>query len=90
MVDIAVFGAKGGPEGQSQIGPRPPTQELGVAGLGPLRSFDQLCGLAGLRPRELRQCRQGSAFMLQAVMVCIWHIVYGGIYKCTPLLTPST
>lgn len=46
----------------------------------PLRSFAQLFGLAGLRPRELRQCRQGSAFMMQAVMACIWHLLYGGLY----------
>lgn len=46
----------------------------------PLRSFAQLFGLCGLRPKELRQCKQGSAFMLQAVMVCIWHVLFGGLY----------
>ena len=46
----------------------------------PLHSFARLFGLDGLRPRELSQCRQGSAFMLQAVMVCIWHLLYGGVF----------
>ena len=38
----------------------------------PLRSFAQLFGLSDLRP--------GSAFMLQATMVCIWHVVFGGLF----------
>ena len=46
----------------------------------PLRSFARLFGLAGLRPRELRQCRQGSAFMMQAVMICILHLIKGGLF----------
>ena len=46
----------------------------------PLRSFAQLFGLSDLRPKELRQCKQGSAFMLQATMVCIWHVVFGGLF----------
>ena len=46
----------------------------------PLRTFTRLFGLDGLRPKELRQCRQGSAFMLQALMACTWHIVLGGLY----------
>ena len=46
----------------------------------PLRSFARLFGLAGLRPKELRQCKQGTAFMLQVVMVCIWHLIRGGTF----------
>ena len=46
----------------------------------PLRTFERLFGLDGLRAKELRQCRQGSAFMLQAVMVCIWHLNRGGLF----------
>lgn len=46
----------------------------------PLRTFARLFGLDGLRPKELRQCRQGSAFMLQALMACTWHIVLGGLF----------
>lgn len=46
----------------------------------PLRTFARLFGLDGLRPKELRQCRQGSAFMLQALMACTWHLVMGGLF----------
>ena len=46
----------------------------------PLRTFARLFGLEGLRPKELRQCKQGTAFMMQGVMVCIWHLIYGGIF----------
>jgi hypothetical protein len=46
----------------------------------PLRTFARLFGLDGLRPKELRQCRQGSAFMFQAFMACIWHLVLGGLF----------
>ena len=41
----------------------------------PLRTFARLFGLDGLRPKELRQCRQGSAFMFQA----LWH-AHGTLY----------
>lgn len=46
----------------------------------PIRSFARLFGLPGLRPKELRQCRQGTAFMLQATMACIWHLTRGGLF----------
>ena len=46
----------------------------------PLRTFARLFGLDGLRPKELRQCRQGSAFMFQAFMACTWHLVLGGLF----------
>ena len=62
----------------------PPPEDLESAAKNkwprPLRSFARLFGLAGLRPKELRQCRQGTAFMLQAVMVCVWHLTRGGIF----------
>ena len=56
----------------------------------PLRTFARLFGLDGLRPKELRQCRQGSAFMFQAFMACTWHLVLGGLFLSehpAPLLT---
>ena len=55
----------------------------------PLRSFAQLFGLPGLRPKELRQCRQGTAFMLQAVMACIWHLTRGGLFLSEHPAPPS-
>ena len=37
-------------------------------------------GLAGLTPKELRQCRQGTEFSLQALYVAAFHLTQGGLF----------
>eukprot|EP00435_Cladocopium_sp_Y103_P032829 s972_g8.t1 len=46
----------------------------------PLRSAARLFGLSGLTMRELRQCKQGTAFSLQTLLVAAYHLVYGGLF----------
>ena len=46
----------------------------------PLRSAARLFGVEGLKPKELRQLRQGSAFFLQNVEVMIESFGAGSLY----------
>lgn len=46
----------------------------------PLRSADRLFGLAQLTRKELRQCKQGTAFALQTLFVAALHLVHGGLF----------
>ena len=46
----------------------------------PLRAKDELFGLKGLTPREMRQVLQGSTFFLQCVQALAWMLVTGGSF----------
>jgi len=46
----------------------------------PLRSSERLFGLAFLSGRELRQCRQGTAFSLQTLFIAVLHLATGGVF----------
>ena len=47
----------------------------------PLRSSDRLFGLSGLTIKELKQCRQGTAFSLQTIYVGTQHLINGGTVR---------
>ena len=55
----------------------------------PQRSFIQLFGFCGFRPKELRQRKQGNTFMLQAITICIWHVLFGGLYLSEYPIPPA-
>ena len=46
----------------------------------PLRSKDELFGLPGLKPKEMRQVLQGSQFFLQCIQALAWMLVTGGSF----------
>lgn len=46
----------------------------------PLRSFNKIIGLPHLTFKEIRQTRQGTAFMLQMQHVLALHLCHGGYY----------
>eukprot|EP00438_Fugacium_kawagutii_P020591 Skav222346 [mRNA] locus=scaffold3497:127777:137324:- [translate_table: standard] len=60
----------------------PPDGQPDHAGRGPrpLRTRDQLVGLPHLSLRELKQTRQGTAFMIQMQQILALHICHGGYY----------
>ena len=51
-----------------------------VAWPRPLRSCERFFGLCGLSFKELRQCRQGTAFVLQCLLIAAWMAVSSGLF----------
>ena len=58
----------------------PPEAEGKVRWPRPLRSACRLFGLPFLTRKELRQCRQGTAFALQTLYIAVLHLARGGVF----------